>query len=376
MSSLSLSRPLRRRAAPVHRSHRAPRFALRCEPLESRQLLSVAQASLGALGVSNPIVAQTQISIPTAFHGFSAPGFTAVDVEIGTFSGLSQIQITFFGGGGSSSLLFSGDEFFPSFPSVAFDGSGVGNGSGMGSLGSNANSVASGNPGVTSPSSPITTSITPLNPSLTATQTPGSITPVFIVPPPLPPIVVHLGSSVSPVTEQAVFSPLAALDEQPTSVTHFGQTLETELQRFFKARLSAKAEATPLLDYVEPFDAVPRPAAPAADPAPQVDHAPAPDPAPVRPLPAVSTPAVDTLLDLTDRGLMSHRRETLSSQADDRSEGAGYSWNLSTVFGAAVVAAGGYHLAIREQDRSNGRWVPRWVGSERPNKRKAGLPSR
>ena len=202
-------------------------------------------------------------------------GFTAVDVEIGTFSGLSQIQISFFGGGGSSSLFFSGDEFFASFPSVAMGGNDAGNGSGMGSLGSNANSVASGNPGVTSPSSPITTSITPLNPSLTATQTPGSITPVFIVPPPLPPIVVHLGSSVSPVTEQAIFSPLAALDEQPTSVTHFGQTLETELQRFFKARLSAKAEATPLIDYVEPFDAVPRPAAPAADPAPQVDHSPA-----------------------------------------------------------------------------------------------------
>ena len=109
---------------------------------------------------------------------------------------------------------------------------------------------------------------------------------------------------------------------------------------------------------------------PAADPAPKVDHAPAPDPAPVRPLPAVSTPAVDTLLDLTDRGLMIHRRETLSSRADDRSEGAGYSWNLSRVFGAAVVAAGGYHLAIREPDRSNGRWVPRWVGSERPTSAK------
>ena len=276
MSSLSLSRPWRRRAAPVHRSHRAPRFALRCEPLESRQLLSVAQASLGALGFPTQSWLKPRSRSRPPSMAF-LPGFTAVDVEIGTFSGLSQIQISFFGGGGSSSLFFSGDEFFASFPSVAMGGNDSGNGSGMGSLGSNANSVASGNPGVTSPSSPITTSITPLNPSLTATQTPGSITPVFIVPPPLPPIVVHLGWSVSPVTEQANFSPLAALDEQATSVTHFGQTLETELQRFFEARLSAKAEATPLIDYVEPFDAVPRPAARRADPAPQVGHAPAPD---------------------------------------------------------------------------------------------------
>ena len=57
---------------------------LRCEPLESRQLLSVAQASLGALGVSNPIVAQARISIPTRLPWlFCARSSTAVDVEIG-----------------------------------------------------------------------------------------------------------------------------------------------------------------------------------------------------------------------------------------------------------------------------------------------------
>ena len=42
------------------------------------------------------------------------------------------------------------------------------------------------------------------------------------------------------MTAQAVFSPLAAPEEQPTSLTLFGQGSETELQKPFKLRLAPK----------------------------------------------------------------------------------------------------------------------------------------
>ena len=144
------------------------------------------------------------------------------------------------------------------------------------------------------------------------------------------------------MTEQAIFSPPAdALDEQPTSVTHFGQTLETELQRFFKARGSSAAKRRPLLSSTMSSLSMPFHVrrAPAADPALKLIMPRRQTRRPFDPCPRSAHRPSTRLLDLTDRGLMSHRRETLSSQADDRSEGAGYSWNLSTVFGAAVVAA-------------------------------------
>ena len=72
---------------------------------------------------------------------------------------------------------------------------------------------------------------------------------------------------------------------------------------------------------------------------------------------------------------MSHRRETMSSRADDRSEGEGYSWNLSTVFGAAVVAAVG--IASRSASQMFQRPVGAPMGGLRASDQAQGrMPSR
>ena len=46
------------------------------------------------------------------------------------------------------------------------------------------------------------------------------------------------------------------------------------------------------------------------------------------------------------------------------------SQSLSVMFGTAILAAGGHRLVMRQQDRSQGRNIPRWSGAERPNRHK------
>jgi len=186
----------------------------------------------------------------------------------------------------------------------------------------------------------------------------------------LAPLVVHLGPSAAPATTQSNSSLLSLADERPTSITHFGNGTEFAPPRLIAGKVEVEEGASSLIDFVEPF----QPVAPAE--APQAEPAPAPDAAKVRLLPAIGDPAVDAALDLTDGRLLTRSRDGAVSQPDDRLSEASTSWSLSTVFGAAAVATGGYHLAMREADRFKGRWVPRWAGAERPTKRKAGIPSR
>jgi len=163
---------------------------------------------------------------------------------------------------------------------------------------------------------------------------------------------------------------LTSQDEQPTSLTHFGQGPDSEWRKALYKPIEVRGQAALFIDFVEPFRPAGPAAAPTGEPARHRDEAPAPGAARIRALPALSEPDVDALLDLTDRGLMSKSADNSSSRANARTDGADYSWNLSTVFGAAVVATGGYHLAMRESDRFNGRGVPRWVGADRPTKAK------
>jgi hypothetical protein len=44
--------------------------------------------------------------------------------------------------------------------------------------------------------------------------------------------------------------------------------------------------------------------------------------------------------------------------------------SFSVIFGTAMMATGGFRLTMRQADRSQGRSVPRWLGSERPARRK------
>jgi hypothetical protein len=115
--------------------------------------------------------------------------------------------------------------------------------------------------------------------------------------------------------------------------------------------------------------------APEAPPAPEGDQPPAPDATNVRPLPPTSEPDVEATLDLTDAHVLTRSRDGDASAQNDRFASTNTSWSFSVLFGFTVVASGGYHFAIRQADRLKGRSIPRWVGAERPNKRKKGLSS-
>jgi hypothetical protein len=170
---------------------------------------------------------------------------------------------------------------------------------------------------------------------------------VFIVPPPTPPVLLHLGSSGSPVLAQMVHSAIEQQAEQPTSLTHFGQALETELQRLFKPQLGPKADTPPLIDVVEPFQPL--------DPADAPKGGPAVGGWPSQ---FLSPFAVDTAIESSNGGLFPLASLDLLARAKRSLGGWAKTWEFSTVFGAAVVAAGGYHLAMRESARFKTKWLP------------------
>jgi hypothetical protein len=366
VSTSTLSFALHRTGAPTRRTLRTTRFALQCEPLETRQLLSVGQSGFAAGAVLNtapiafPIPVAAQVSSPTP------PTISVIDVEFGSLSGVVQLQIIVFGSG----AVFAPVQASPT----------VGSGFGLGTLDGgptgNANS-GSGTTGSLFPTnSTLTPSITPLNPSVTSsTNTPGG-PPVALVPPPLVALAVHLGSSNAPATNQSNSTLISNLDEQPPSTTHFGQGDAFDGPRVFLEKIDVKPRSSSLIDDIEPFRAIAPDEVHPGQPARPGDQAPAPDGAKIRPLPPISDPNLDAALDLTDARVLTRSRETDASQPDEQFSSANTSWSFSAIFGAVAVATSGYHLALREADRFRGRWIPRWAGSERPTKRKTAPPSR
>jgi hypothetical protein len=239
----------------------------------------------------------------------------------------------------------------------------------LGTLGGTTSNSSGGTAVPTNPVSTTGPSITPLNPNLTANVPGHGVTPVFLVPPPLQPLVVHLAPSSAPATNQSNSSLISSVEEQPAAITHFGQPIGFEESRFFLNKIEAQSRdssGSSLIDFVEPF----QPVAPLE--APKGDPAPAPDAVKVRTLPAISDPDVDAALGLTDARLMTRSHDGETAQPDDQLSVTSTPCNLSALFGAMTVATGGYHLVMRQADRFQGRWVPRWVGAERPTKRKTG----
>ena len=206
-------------------------------------------------------------------------------------------------------------------------------------------------------------------------NTPGG-PPVQLIPPPLPPLVVHLTASTTPATNQSNSTLLSVADEQPPTNTHFGQGSDSEIRHAVTEMVGADSTSNSLIDFVEPYRAVDPAPAQGVDPAQpgagDKAPAPAPDPANARPLPAISDPDIDAALDLSDARILTRSRDNAASRSDDNVDQGNTHWSLSALFGAAAVATGGYHLALREADRFRGRWIPRWAGAERPTKRKIG----
>jgi subtilase family serine protease len=220
------------------------------------------------------------------------------------------------------------------------------------STGSTSGSSSSGSSSSTSSSTSSSgTSITPLNPNGNTAST-VSLIPIFILaPPPTHLIVINLGTSASPVTLQAINSPVAAQEEQPPSTTQFGQALQTELQTPFKVHLAPQQDAPPLIDVVDPF----QPLDPAD--APNDDLAPGAGQARTWPSPLLVEPVFEG-----DRGGLPGADGHNSALAPGAGTNAA---GFSTLFGVAALTAGGYHLAMRESERFKVRWLPRRAASDR-----------
>jgi hypothetical protein len=378
VNKMALSIPPRRRGVSVRRIRRTTRFALACESLESRQLLSLGNSGLVAAGIPPLSTAQAQFAAPPIFSSFGNTGFSPG--QFGTFAAQNQSPIIVIVVGVLPFSFNGGSNFAP----TSSTGLG-GNGSAIGTLAGNSGNSGNNNSGNTLTSGPVSTSvpsITPLNPNLaSSTNTPGG-PPVQLIPPPLPPLVVHLTASTAPATNQSNSTFLSVADEQPPAITHFGQGAESEMRRVIAERIERETMSNSLIDFVAPYRVI-DPAPPqAVDPAqPGVgEKAPAADPAPtpasVRPLPPISNPDIDAALDMTDARILTRSGDHAASRSDEQVDNGNTHWSLSALFGAAAVATGGYHLVLRESDRVRGRSIPRWVGAERPTKRKTGVPSR
>jgi hypothetical protein len=369
MTTPGRSLPLNRRSSSTRRSRRITRFALHCEPLESRQLLSVGQSGFAAGAIPNPAISAPQISVPAQVYSPASASVSVIDINYGSLSGVFQLQV----------IVFNSGPVFSPTSAPSFGGGGSGLGTLIGTT-SNSNSLSSNSTTgslLTTSLTPNPLSITPLNPSVTSSTNTAGGPPVFLVPPPLAPLAVHLGASTAPATTISNSTLISNLDELPPSMTHFGQSDVFNWRRVFSMeRFDVEPASSSLIDDIEPFRPIAPVEAPQAPPAPQGEQAPAPDDVKVRPLPPISDPNVDAALDLTDARVLTRSRDGDGSQPDDHFSNTNTSWSFSAIFGAAVVASGGYHLAIREADRFRGRWIPRWVGAERPTKPKRSTPPR
>jgi hypothetical protein len=371
VKTFSRSQSLPGRVLSARRSRPITRFPLQCEGLESRQLLSVAPGGFGQGAVQSPVVNPAQVFNSPVALSLPAGSFGTIQVEFGSLAGFSAFQVYFSSGGGFSSFFGTSPAANPA-PSAPAFGPGLGTLTGITNTGlTSGNASNSANLLTSATATDTNPAITPLNPNVTSISTTPGLNPVYVVPPPIQPqqpVAVHLTASASPVTNIAFSTLVSLVQEQPTSLTHFGQELHFT-DRSLWTKPVELVEPTSLIDWVEPAKPIVPAEGEKIEGGQPVDPAPAPNGASLRP--GLNDRDVAALFDLGE-GSQNRPMSRSQGQPDNEPAGTYYSWSLSTVFGATIVAAGGYQLAIRENDRFKARWTPRWIGSERPTKRKWG----
>jgi hypothetical protein len=168
------------------------------------------------------------------------------------------------------------------------------------------------------------------------------------------------------VIAQLINSPIAVAQEQPPSFNILGQALETELQKPFELKVSPESDSSWLIDVVEPFQPL--------DPADELKGNPDLGRGPVGgwQLRFLSPFAVDSAIESSNGVLLPLASLDLLARARNRL-GTAKTWELSTIFGAAAVAVGGFHLAMRESERFKMRWLPSRATSKLPSGRWPGF---
>jgi hypothetical protein len=170
---------------------------------------------------------------------------------------------------------------------------------------------------------------------------------VYVVP---PPVIIHLNPSVTPVLAQTNSAQLSVQEEQPTSLTHFGQGPEEPIPTPLVEPEIPKIRPASFLDYVEPFQ--PLPADGAAG-----DQALPPGTFKISPMPG-SPGAADFAVDSLFLGSW-YDRSTGAEKPQSEETAAG----SCALFGALIVAIGGCRLAIRESGGREGRPFARKISS-------------
>jgi hypothetical protein len=221
-----------------------------------------------------------------------------------------------------------------------------------------ASTSGNGSTGATSSSVGSTDSITPLTQAVLAGSSTRTLSAVSVVP---PATFVNLGLSTAPVTTPPI---LAANQAAPTTLANFGRSATVELGvRGSEQSVGGPSQGSVPIDVIVPF----QPAAP------EVEGQPAPSTIAARSelLPAFAAPDFETLVDLSIADL--YAEAPISSlRSADQPEETRPSWGLSTAFGAAIVAAGGYHFALRPSDRFRERLIPGRTGADRSGQRRFG----
>ena len=148
----------------------------------------------------------------------------------------------------------------------------------------------------------------------------------------------------------------------------FRSSTRNRASKAVRAAGSASITTLPwLIDVVEPF----QPLDPADAPKAKSDLAPARSAAGTRTF--LSPFAVDAAIEASNGGLVPLASLDLLARAKRRL-GETKTWELSTLFGAAVVAAGGFHLAMRESERFKTRWLPSRAAFKLPDRPLARFP--
>ncbi len=177
---------------------------------------------------------------------------------------------------------------------------------------------------------------------------------------------VNLAPSTAPVTTQATLA-VVANQERPTTPTDRGQRTAADLGvRGPQQQVAVPSQEAVAADRAEPLQAA----------APEVDGQPLPpSAAPTLSLPAFSPADFETLVDLSVADLLPEAL-TSSSRSGDQPAEIRSSLGLRALFGAAVVAAGGYHLVLRPSDRFRGRGIPDRAEADRFGRRRFAEPTR
>ncbi len=399
----------RSRVTAQHRARRITRFALRCDYLESRRLLSIGQTAAAANVLASRSVPGDVVPSP-ATPTIAVSSDSSIAAKSASVGGPNNAQVGF--------LLSELDLLSPGAVATlaALTASPAANEFGV--------NLTIANQSVTV-LNPVDTSVAA---AITDTQVDAD---AYLVPSTTGLLEGYLGVPTAP-TSQAVsmFSDLLGAGTAPDVVTstnrpvisntnapgssvtsmarnagsNRGQLLLREVKIHSQSSstddepLESRAPVeAPQAQPAPPGDKAPAPA-PAPRPAPPGGQAPAPAPAPQPAPPEGAPPAakpesaqpggpagaaaspqasvlpptrasdIDAALDLIDVRVLTQSRAGDTEQPDSPAARADTSRSFSVLFGVAMVASGGHQLAMRTaaRPRSHGRAVPRSLGAERP----------